>query len=93
MFWNPWLPPSLHLVFGRGDLSENRRKQLRVLPVGRKPVFAVVKMRRFYCRRCGRTRYEHLMIADKKKHFTHSLENYVMDLFTCSADEMQVLLG
>lgn len=57
-----------------------RWRTLRVLPVGRKPVFAMVKMRRFYCRRCGRTRFEHLMIADRKKHYTHSLENYVMDL-------------
>jgi transposase len=57
-----------------------RWRQLRVLPIGRKPVFAVVKMRRFYCRRCGRIRYENLVIAERKKHYTHSLENYVMDL-------------
>ena len=57
-----------------------RWRQLRVLPVGRKPVFAEVKMRRFYCRECGRTRYENLVIADRKKHYTHSFERYVMEL-------------
>ena len=57
-----------------------RWRSLRVLPVGRRPVFAVVKMRRFYCRSCGRIRFENLVIADKKKHYTHSLENYVMEL-------------
>jgi len=57
-----------------------RWRKLRVLPIGRKPVFVEVKMRRFFCRECGRTRYENLVIADKKKHYTHSLESYVMDL-------------
>jgi transposase len=57
-----------------------RWRKLRVLPVGRKPVFAVVKMRRFFCRNCGRIRFENLVIADRKKHYTHTLENYVMEL-------------
>lgn len=57
-----------------------RWRKLRVLPIGRKPVFVVVKMRRFFCRECGRIRYENLVIADKKKHYTHSLETYVMEL-------------
>jgi transposase len=37
-------------------------------------------MRRFYCRECGRIRYEDLKIADRKKHYTHTFESYVMDL-------------
>lgn len=57
-----------------------RWRKLRVLPVGCKPVFAMVKMRRFFCRNCGRTRFENLGIADKKKHYTHTLEKYVMEL-------------
>jgi len=57
-----------------------RWRKLRVLPVGRRSVFAVVKMRRFYCRNCNRIRFENLVIADKKKHYTHTLENYVMEL-------------
>jgi len=55
-------------------------RKLRTLPIGRKPVFVVVRMRRFYCRECRNTRYENLKIADRKKHYTHALESYVMDL-------------
>ncbi len=55
-------------------------RRLRTLPIGRKPVYAVIKMRRFYCRNCRQTRFENLMIAERKKHYTHSMENYVMDL-------------
>jgi transposase len=40
----------------------------------------MVKMRRFYCQECGCTRYEDLRIADRRKHYTHALESYVMDL-------------
>lgn len=57
-----------------------RWRTLRVLPIGRKPVFARVKMRRFYCHDCQRVRYESLRCADPKKHYTHTLEEYVMDL-------------
>jgi transposase len=57
-----------------------RWRTLRVLPVGRKPVFARVKIRRFYCHDCQEIRYEHLSCAGPKKHYTHTLEEYVMDL-------------
>lgn len=57
-----------------------RWRTIRTLPIGRKPVFAVVKMRRFYCEECRRTRYEDLVIAERKKHYTRGLERYVMDL-------------
>lgn len=57
-----------------------RWRMLRTLPIGRKPVFAVVKMRRFYCEECLKTRYEDLVIAERKKHYTRGLERYVMDL-------------
>ncbi len=57
-----------------------RWRTLRLLPIGKKPVFAVVKMRRFYCIECGKIRYENLKIADPKKHYTHAFEVYVMEL-------------
>ena len=53
---------------------------LRTVPIGRKPVLAVVRRRRFRCEGCGRIRYERLGIADPKRHDTHQLETYVMDL-------------
>lgn len=55
-------------------------RRLRTLPIGRKPVFAVVRMRRSCCEDCRRIRYEDLIIADRRKHYTHALETYVMDL-------------
>lgn len=57
-----------------------RRRVLRTLPIGRRPVFLVIKMRRFYCQRCRRTRYEDLVLAERKKHYTRVMETYVMDL-------------
>ena len=58
----------------------SRTRELRTLPIGKKPVFAVVRMRRFYCKRCHKIRFENLHIVDEKKHYTHAMENYVMDL-------------
>jgi len=55
-------------------------RQLRTLPIGRKRVFLMVKMRRFYCRDCRRTLFEELGIAERRKHYTRALERYVMDL-------------
>ncbi len=63
-------------VIGKGY----RWRRLRTLPIGRKPVFAVVRMRRFYCEECRVIRYEDLRIVDRRKHYTHALETYVMDL-------------
>jgi len=37
-------------------------------------------MRRFYCNHCGKIRHENISCADPKKHFTHTVEEYVMDL-------------
>lgn len=57
-----------------------KNRVLRTVPIGRKLVFLVIRVRRFACEDCGRTRYERLRIADPKRHYTHVLENYVMDL-------------
>ena len=55
-------------------------RTLRLPPIGGCWVYAVVKRRRFYCLQCGKIRYEKIRIADPRKHYTHTLENYVMDL-------------
>jgi transposase len=57
-----------------------KNRVLRTVPIGRKLVFLVIRVGRFACEDCGRTRYERLRIADPKRHYTHVLENYVMDL-------------
>jgi len=55
-------------------------RTLRTLPIGRKRVFVVIRMRRFYCEECHRTRFEDLLIAERRKHYTRALERYVRDL-------------
>jgi transposase len=39
-------------------------------------------MRRFYCEECRQILFENLIVADRKKHYTHALEKYVMALCT-----------
>ena len=41
-------------------------RRIRTLPIGSKPVFAIMKKRRFYCENCRKIRFENLLIADKK---------------------------
>jgi len=55
-------------------------RTLRTLPIGHKRVFLVIKVRRFYCESCCRTRFEDLLIAERKRHYTRALERYVRDL-------------
>ena len=55
-------------------------RTLRTVPIGFTPVYVVVKMRRFYCEECGQIRFENLVVAERKKHYTHALEKYVMAL-------------
>jgi transposase len=55
-------------------------RTLRTLPIGRKRVFVVIRMRRFYCEQCRRRRFEDLLIAERRKHYTRALERYVRDL-------------
>jgi len=38
------------------------------------------QLRRFYCESCCRTRFEDLLIAERKRHYTRALERYVRDL-------------
>jgi len=51
-----------------------------MLPVGKKKVELVVHIPRLFCKNCGSIRQPHLKFADPKKHYTHSLERFVIDL-------------
>jgi transposase len=51
-----------------------------MLPVGRRKVELVVNIPRLYCKDCGTIRQPHLAFADPKKHYTRSLERFVIDL-------------
>ncbi len=51
-----------------------------MLPVGRRKVELVVLIPRLYCKDCGSIRQPQLTFADPKKHYTKSLERFVIDL-------------
>jgi len=51
-----------------------------MLPVGKRKVELEVDIPRLLCRNCGAIRQAKLSFADPKKHYTHSLERFVIDL-------------
>ena len=51
-----------------------------MLPVGRRKVELVVHIPRLLCKNCGSIRQPNLDFADPKKHYTRSLERFVIDL-------------
>lgn len=53
---------------------------IRTLPVGRKPVFIVPHLHRIECFRCQVVVQEDRLFASPKKHYSHQLEQYILDL-------------
>lgn len=51
-----------------------------MLPVGGRKVELVVNIPRLHCKDCGSVRQPHLAFAEPKKHYTRSLERFVIDL-------------
>lgn len=51
-----------------------------MLPVGRHKVELIVNIPRLYCKDCRTIRQPNLAFADPKKHYTRSLERFVIDL-------------
>ena len=51
-----------------------------MLPVGKRKIKLVVHIPRLFCKNCGSIRQANLGFADPKKHYTHSLERFVIDL-------------
>ncbi len=51
-----------------------------MLPVGRRKVELVVDIPRLCCKDCGSIRQPRLTFAEPKKHYTRSLERFVIDL-------------
>lgn len=58
-----------------------------MLPVGNKKVELVIEIPRLYCKHCGAIKQPRLAFADPKKHYTRSLERFVVDL--CRMATMQ----
>jgi transposase len=51
-----------------------------MLPVGGQKTELAVYIPRLFCKNCGSVRQPNLRFADPKKHYTHSLERFVIDL-------------
>ncbi|MBW2021155.1 MAG: ISL3 family transposase [Deltaproteobacteria bacterium] len=60
--------------------SGQMQRAFKMLPVGNRQVELVVNIPRLYCKDCGSTRQPHLAFAEPKKHYTRSLERFVVDL-------------
>jgi len=59
----------------------------KLLPVGSRKVEMVVRIPRVQCKRCGAIKQVRLAFAEAKKHYSRSLERFVIDL--CSVASIQ----
>jgi transposase len=55
-------------------------RSFRTLPIGSKPTLVELKVPRVLCFNCGLVRQVKIPFAESKKHYTRSLERYVLDL-------------
>lgn len=55
-------------------------RSFRTLPIGSKPTFIDLKVPRVLCFDCGLVRQVKIPFAEPKKHYTRSLERYVLEL-------------
>ena len=53
------------------------------LPIGNQPTYFLLKVPRVLCFDCGKVRQVKIPFADPKKHYTRSLERYVVELARC----------
>ncbi len=66
----------------------------KLLPVGSRKVESVVTIPRLQCKRCGTLRQPHLVLAEPKKHYSRSLERFVVDLcHVASIQDVAALTG
>lgn len=55
-------------------------RTFQTLPIGKQTTLLHFKVPRVWCGACGTNRQVKIAFADPKKHYTHSLERYVLDL-------------
>lgn len=55
-------------------------REIRTLPVGKRPVFLVPHLHRLYCKACQALQLEPILFADPKKHWARALGRYIVDL-------------
>jgi transposase len=55
-------------------------RSFQTLPIGKQPTHIHFKVPRVWCGACGKNRQVKIAFADPKKHYTHSLERYALEL-------------
>jgi transposase len=55
-------------------------RSFQTIPIGKQPTHIHFKVPRVWCTDCGKNRQVKIAFADPKKHYTRSLERYVVDL-------------
>jgi transposase len=60
--------------------SQGHRRMIRDLNLADRQVWLEVDYRKVWCRRCGKTRVEHLNFCDSPQRLTHRLRRYIYDL-------------
>jgi len=55
-------------------------RSFRTLPIGSKPTWVNFKVPRVLCFACGKLRQVNIPFAEPKKHYTHALGRYVLEL-------------
>ncbi len=62
-------------------------REIRTLPVGKRPVFLVLHLHRLFCKACEALQLEPILLADPKKHWTKALGRYIVDILHHSTVE------
>lgn len=70
---------SKHVIF-----KGYKTRYIRTLPIGKKPVYLVVKVHRIKCKNCSCIKQIRLEIADPKKSYSRAFARYVLELLKFS---------
>jgi len=62
-------------------------REIRTLPIGKRPVFLVLHLHRLFCKACEALQLEPILLADRKKHWAKTLGRYIVDLLRHSTVE------
>jgi transposase len=69
-------------VCGSADVIRKGQdiREIRTLPLGKRPIFLVLHLHRLYCKACEALQLEPILLADPKKHWAKALGRYIVDL-------------
>lgn len=77
------------VVCGSADVIRKGRetREIRTLPIGKRPVFLVLHLHRLFCKACTTLHLEPILLAEPKKHWAKILGRYIIDLLHHSTVE------